>query len=296
MDKKICTECNTENEAEYSYCKNCGTPLNPAKPEEKVEFINEDKGVRADVPPVSYAPPINNTAPNMAAESVILNGKAPVNGPFAMYESFNIGGIPADEVALYIGKKHPQICPKLIKLEASGSKASWCWPAAVLSFLLGPIGGAFWFLYRKMYKIAIILMAIGTVLTFASSAFSGGIDEQTIDNLATYITEGNSEAFLTELEGIEKDTSVVAVIVSGIADIANIAVAVAVGVFGYYAYKEDIVKKINRFRMSNTDMRYYRIGIASLGGVSGGMLAVGIVAFVVVANISTAITTLVSLI
>ena len=27
MDKKICSECGTENESDYIYCKNCGTLL-----------------------------------------------------------------------------------------------------------------------------------------------------------------------------------------------------------------------------------------------------------------------------
>ena len=33
MDKKICPECGTENEQEYIYCKNCGTPLDCKKAE-----------------------------------------------------------------------------------------------------------------------------------------------------------------------------------------------------------------------------------------------------------------------
>lgn len=48
MDKKICSECGTENESDYIYCKNCGTLLTsptkpaepaPAKAEPEHEFI-----------------------------------------------------------------------------------------------------------------------------------------------------------------------------------------------------------------------------------------------------------------
>lgn len=31
MEKKICSECGTENEKEYIYCKNCGAPLSSVK-------------------------------------------------------------------------------------------------------------------------------------------------------------------------------------------------------------------------------------------------------------------------
>ena len=46
MDKKICPDCGTENEKEYIYCKNCGTPLK-SKPsaEEKpqaTQFVSSD--------------------------------------------------------------------------------------------------------------------------------------------------------------------------------------------------------------------------------------------------------------
>lgn len=47
MDKKICSECGTENEQEYIYCKNCGALLGTAKTEPQkapaVEFISDKK-------------------------------------------------------------------------------------------------------------------------------------------------------------------------------------------------------------------------------------------------------------
>ena len=48
--------------------------------------------------------------------------------------------------------------------------------------------------------------------------------------------------------------------------------------------------------MTGIDPRYYRIGLASVGGVSGGMVAVGIVCIIVASNISTLITYLMSFI
>lgn len=46
MDKKICPDCGTENEKEYIYCKNCGTPLkSEPSAEEKpqaAQFVSSD--------------------------------------------------------------------------------------------------------------------------------------------------------------------------------------------------------------------------------------------------------------
>ena len=48
MDKKICSECGTENERDYTYCKNCGAPLVKAEPEAKPEFIGNEAETRSD--------------------------------------------------------------------------------------------------------------------------------------------------------------------------------------------------------------------------------------------------------
>ena len=42
------------------------------------------------------------------------------------------------------------------------------------------------------------------------------------------------------------------------------------------------------------DQRYYRMGLASLGGVSGGMLAVGIISMIVIENIASIVTVVLS--
>ncbi|MGN0493174.1 MAG: hypothetical protein ACI4F7_05955, partial [Acutalibacteraceae bacterium] len=73
-----------------------------------------------------------------------------------------------------------------------------------------------------------------------------------------------------------------------------LATCILAGLFGYYAYKEHCVKAILSFRQNGIDPRYYRIGLASLGGVSGGMLAVGIIAMFVIQSIASELTLIMS--
>ena len=85
--------------------------------------------------------------------------------------------------------------------------------------------------------------------------------------------------------------------VANLLDMAtSVVCCILSGIFGFYAYKEHCVKAIRNYRMTGIDPRYYRIGLASVGGVSGGMVAVGIVCIIVASNISTLITYLMSLV
>ncbi len=137
---RICPDCGTENEEEYSYCKNCGAKLEIAENKTEYQYNNTDSG--------TYNP-------NFA--------DAKSNGFFVD----TITGIPSDEVCAFVGKKSPDILKKFSKMEVTGSKVSWCWPVAILGLLLGPIGSAIWFFYRKMYKPALILVALGLAVNVA---------------------------------------------------------------------------------------------------------------------------------
>ena len=183
--------------------------------------------------------------------------------------------------------------PKFTSMEFSGSKVSWCWPAALLGFFFGPMGAAIWFLYRKMYKIGALLLVLGAALTFFLAALSYNPSAVETDDLFDAFTSGDVDLLDDLLIGEET-------VLSRVADLIDMATGVACcilsGIFGFYAYKEHCVKAIRNYRMTGIDPRYYRIGLASVGGVSGGMVAVGIVCIIVASNISTLITYLMSFI
>ena len=264
MEKNICSSCGTENEAEYKYCKNCGAEIEVAQREPETQFADES----------DYAQPQQNY--NYTANSIFTD---------------NISGIPMDEVACFIGKKANNILPKFSKMELSGSKVSWCWPVAVLGYLFGPIGAAFWFFYRKMYKPAVILSVIGAVTTILTTVLTGGIE---IDFEAIYeaVQAGDIYGYLNAL-GLDSSARTLTVVISSlINNIVSILSCVIGGMFALNAYKNHCVEKIISYRAVQADQRYYKLGLASIGGVSGGMVVLGIVIMMLTSNVASMISTI----
>lgn len=291
MDKKICSECGTENESDYIYCKNCGTLLTspskpaepePAKAEPEHEFIAQTAPEpKAEQPSFQPAPPVYNTANGSA-------GYTPDSSPIT-------DGIPQEELALFIGKKSAVIMPKFIKMEITNSKVSWCWPAAVLGFLFGPMGAALWFFYRKMYKTGALLAVIGALINIIVAALTFNTTSADYTLLYRSFLSGDMQSVLNALSSIGSTSTLLDVIADVISSAAYLATCILTGLFGYYLYKEHCIKAINNFRMSISDRRYYTMGLASVGGVSGGMLAVGIICIIVVNNLTSAVTAVISM-
>ncbi len=279
MDKKICSECGVANENDYTYCKNCGAPLVKSGP--KPEFIGDAAENKADAGSFDtnantggYTPPYGT--PNYGEANY---------WPYNTYTSYAIDGVPAEDVAFFVGKKSADVMPKFMKMEITHSKVSWCWPAAILGFIFGPLGAAIWFFYRKMYKIALILLAAGTVLSFTTAALTYNVGTQDMKGIFESISEGDADALLEAFRSIEAGETALTLLASGINELANLAVCILCGLFGFYAYKNHCVRSIKGFIQNGIDQRYYRMGLASLGGVSGGMMAVGIISMIVIENI-----------
>lgn len=311
MDNKICSECGTENEAKYIYCKNCGAPLVLKNEKFQKQPENETADKAAGAPEFNgysdaNTQPENNTGADSygtaqeyggnQSESSDSGNSGFAQGVYSAEPSgaqYGIDGIPAEDIAFFVGKKAGDILPKFTSMEFSGSKVSWCWPAALLGFFFGPMGAAIWFLYRKMYKIGALLLVLGAALTFFLAALSYNPSAVETDDLFDAFTSGDVDLLDDLLIGEET-------VLSRVADLIDMATGVACcilsGIFGFYAYKEHCVKAIRNYRMTGIDPRYYRIGLASVGGVSGGMVAVGIVCIIVASNISTLITYLMSFI
>ncbi len=283
MDKKICSECGVANENDYTYCKNCGAPLVKSGP--KPEFIGDAAQNKADAGSFDtnantggYTPPYGT--PNYGEANY---------WPYNTYTSYAIDGVPAEDVAFFVGKKSADVMPKFMKMEITHSKVSWCWPAAILGFIFGPLGAAIWFFYRKMYKIALILLAAGTVLSFTTAALTYNVGTQDMKGIFESISEGDADALLEAFRSIEAGETALTLLASGINELANLAVCILCGLFGFYAYKNHCVRSIKGFIQNGIDQRYYRMGLASLGGVSGGMMAVGIISMIVIENIASTV-------
>lgn len=225
---KICPFCKTVNEDEYVYCKNCGNPL---ESRENTQDAN-----------------VNYTT-------------------FRSFENENtlpvIDGVPTEDIAAFVGVKAPVFLRKFVKSEIVGSKTDWNWPVAVLSFFMGPCGAALWFLYRKMYKIGLLLLILGLPILFGPTVinyYSGNLSSFLVDTSSSVssISAGVNSLLLFTFQGIK------------------LLSAIALSLFADSWYKSFTVKKIKVFHAS-ADARYYRFGLSAIGGTSGGALALGII-------------------
>lgn len=247
MNKNVCPRCETENEESYEYCKNCGTPIKQKSANPK-------------------APDFNAASPNNYNYSY-------THSAFVMD---SIGGIPSDEVAIFINKNSSNILAKFSKMELTNSKTSWCWPVAILGFLLGPIGIALWFFYRKMYKNATVLTAVSVAINLIVTLLSAALPPIDLDMAMMQILNNDVTG---AMETIGPKTLAIILLIDTISLISTLVLTVVFSLFAFKLYKDHCVKTISNFKASVQDERYYKFGLSSLGGVSAGMVILGIIAY-----------------
>ncbi len=260
---RICSGCGTENEEIYRFCKNCGKELQtPETEQNSYNTQNSYKGMNfeTDMP--------------------------------------DIDGIPAEEMSVFLGGKARKIMPKFAKMQLSGSKASFCWPVVIWSYLFGPVGAALWFLYRKMYKIAILFFAIGIIIsgisTVANTYLSDG-ETATVDDVLTIYEEYmNGDIDINEY--FDKIYSLEFSGAASVSNIVNIATAIITGIFAYNWYKKFAVKKINRLRASNVDSRYYLFALSASGGTNWGAVILGVVIYFLITTALTGVAAILTMV
>lgn len=273
MDKIICSECGTENEPQYTYCKNCGALL------------------RGDTQTESDKTSEENKQYNKYNENFNQNfNTPPVNRGFASEIIDNIDGVPTGEAAAFIGVKAPVFIKKFAKMHYDGTKVSWCWPVAILGLIFGPVGSAVWFFYRKMYKVALYFVIIGVVLAAVLGALSGiNIDKKAESDVIATLESGSFSDYIQSEDAFKV----------GVADYINNAVDLLAGIlsglFGVYIYKNYMVKKINRFALKNEDPRYYPVGLQMTGGTSGGMAFLGVILIFITAVLQSTVENLIGI-
>lgn len=267
MMYNVCEICGTKNEQGYTYCKNCGHALN-----------------------VTATSAENNGSENFAYNTCEPMGNAGINFAVRDYD-----GVSAEEMTVFVGKKSHNILPKFAKMQITGSKFSWCWPAAILGYMFGPMGAALWFFYRKMYKAALIFASIGAVIVLLTSTLSAGSYSQFLNDVFDGVANGDYTQTIELLEIASQPKTTLSYVAELLDEISGIAAGIVAGVYGYYLYEKHCVRKIISYRSAQADQRYYKMGLAALGGVSGGMLALGIFIMIGISNVSSLVAIAISL-
>lgn len=340
--KRVCKSCGVENESEYTYCKNCGALLEPPhanvrqpqngyaqpftgaqQPSAGANSAAQSSSRQSPVsggdfsgqtPPSDYGQTAYQTGGQYQGAQYSQNANRAYSDGFAPfyphpgsfpYEMPPIEGIPAEDMAVFVGKNASVYLPKFAKMELTGNKTAWLWAPALLSFFFGAFGAACWFFYRKMPKVAVILMAVGIVLGIAKTALEITFVPDIADRIA-YMTEnifgedfsdGDEDYFPdetypapgeTERETQNSLPAAVYNLLTPLQTVINLTLAIVFGLFGCCIYKKKAVKSIRKYQAGCVNPQYYRFGLAATGGTSGGLVAIGIIVPIVLTFAATA--------
>ncbi len=250
---KLCSKCFTENEDKFSYCKNCGTPLDATENKKN---------------PYSY-------------ENYYYTDATPTE----------IDGIPTEEIGLFIGSNRNKIIAKFSKMSITESKISWCWPAAILGLFFGFFGIAIWLFYRKMYKNAGLAFAIGSLVLIVTNIITYSPTITFLESFSNllYSIKGSSDfsTFSSALEELLSNFSALPQIslANFISETASYCSIIVYGLFGMHLYRKHTISKISKYRSANKDSEYYGYGLKSIGGTSIGMAILAVIIATVIGNI-----------
>ena len=339
--KRACKSCGVENESEYDYCKNCGALLEPqngyAQPSQpftgaQQTFAGANSAAQSSAqqfpasggqqyspqspfygapgqnppsaggdcsrqqpsgqtPPSDYGQTAYQTGGQYQGAQYSQNANRAYSDGFAPFypqqghmpfEMPPIDGIPAEDMAIFVGKN----------------------ASVYLSFFFGAFGAACWFFYRKMPKIAVILMTAGMVLGIAKTALEITFVPDIADRIA-YMTEnifgedfsdGDGDYFPDETYPAPDETehepqnslpAAVYNLLTPLQTVINLTLAIVFGLFGCRIYKKKAVKSIRKYQAGCVNPQYYRFGLAATGGTSGGLLAIGIIVPIVLTFAAT---------
>lgn len=210
FDGKIefrCSRCGTVNPPEGIFCQVCGSQLNHA---------NQENGQ-----PVSQPFP-----PNMGTNGTPNNQFSPFEMPLNPFVSpfgnvspdEDIDGIPAKEMAIFVGRNTHYFLPRFKQLAQSKGKAKILnWSAFLFT------GG--YFLYRKMYLQGILLLLLNLVLSIPS----------TLSTLATMGTTMSGMSFLSESQSLAIMMAI---------NIITLGIRFFCGFMANTLYKKHVEKKI----------------------------------------------------
>ena len=145
-----------------------------------------------------------------------------------------------------------------------------------------------------MYKQATLLAILGAILTIVTSVITGIITPELTNSLNYVLESGDINAILNALNSIPPSKVVIYTVFTLLNDLINLLIFILCGIFGFSIYKNHCIEKIHLFKMHQSQSPYYKLGLASIGGVSGGMLALGVIIMVIAANTSSVITTIIN--
>ncbi len=254
MDNKICPDCGTYNEPQYTYCKNCGAML---------EKSANTEGT------YSYGTQNQNF------------GCPPYGAPY----TDNIDGVSTAELMSFVGNNAYKIIDKWSVMQFTRRKTSWCWPAFLLCWIFGIAGAGFWFIYRRMYKLGALVLALALVFGIAqvlcvsdSIVNVVGDFSKVIDAVVESGGAVSDEWVNAQADAISTSKDMMKIAASAqLFNALKIAFAVLAGLFSLHFYKGFAVSKIKSYGRPLSDVELALAGGTSAGGTVLSIVLYGIV-------------------
>ena len=217
-----CPRCGTINPADGIFCNICGARLKLSE--------MRDTGTP---PPYTGPAPI---PPN------------PFTTPFGGVDpEEELDGIQVKDLALYVGESSYYFIPRFRDIAQKKHSLQWNWPAF---FFRG-----FYFLYRKMYLVAVLLVAVSLILSIPSFIFMKDYIPYVIENLGNPYPPVFDSAPYAGLVSLNYACNFI-----------NMIVVVAASAFANRIYYRHCVKHIKKIRSQQfSNEQEYAITLSKKG-------------------------------
>ena len=239
---KRCAHCGTDNDADSTYCKNCGAGMNS-------DFGGYHQAGEGHFGAGRFNDFDFGSADDIRRHAFSYN--------FSLYggvdPAADIGGASAEDLAVFIGDNSQSFIPRLHFMNRQRAKVSWNWPA----FIFGPI----YYLYRKMYLFALIAVLISVVFSIPSFM-------AVISATQAALESGNVASLPNILEDILATREPLLSICSLLSSMLKSVLAL----FFNYFYGKKAVKKILKIKKNGMVPEMEKSEISRAGGVHRKLL------------------------
>lgn len=226
-----CSRCGTVNPPNGIFCQVCGNQLGELNRDNAGNEINSPNTAQGGFGPFGGPG-------GMMPPGIPLN---PYGSPFGgVAPDEEIDGLPAKDVAIFVNRNTHYFLPKF-KEQVTTKRKIINWPAFIF------VG--FYYLYRKMYALGLMLVALEMVLSIPSLI----ITWETLQTAGTTMTSQPNAALYMA------------------ANICSLLMLVSRLVFGLFAnslYKKHVYKKIHSIKATVTDHDEYLGTLAKKGSVA----------------------------
>lgn len=230
----ICPRCGYQNPMDTRVCLNCGLDLQEGEP--TPGFYS-----KRQQPPFD---PEANMNPFMMTAMDMMGGVRPEE---------SIDGVPAGDLAVFIGPKSYYYLPRFLKMSTLGGGGGFSFAAFLFSGL--------WMIFRKQYKLGGIFLGVLSILRVLAMMISVSV-------MGPFMT---SAGFDMEkiMESVMGDPGQMALIMlSGFLYMAYFAIKLILGFTGNKMYKNFCVSRVREINQKSAGAQEFTDALKAQGNVN----------------------------